>query len=184
MKVYLICGKARHGKDTMASYMQNYYEKVLGEKTAIMHIGNYIKHFAKDYFGWDGSEESKPRELLQRLGTDIIRNKMNKPYFFTTRLLEDIEVLKHFCQIVIIADVRLPLEIEEIKKVYNEAVVIHINRLNFESSLSKSEQKHITETALDDFCDYDYEIINTTLTKLEEDSIELIKREENNEKVN
>ena len=177
MKVYLIFGKARHGKDTTANYMKKYYEQK-GYKPCIMHIGNYIKHFAKDYFGWDGKEETKPRELLQQLGTNVIREKLNKPYFFTTRLLEDMEVLKNFYNVFLIADVRLPLEIIEIKKVYNDSVIIKVERENFETELTSEQQKHITEVGLDDFNDYNYKLINTTFDKLEEQVTNLIRKEE------
>ena len=183
MKVYLISGKARHGKDTTAMYMKKYYESI-GKKACIMHIANYIKHFAIDYFGWDGKEETKPRTLLQHLGTEIIRNKMNKPYLFTNRLLEDIEILSNFYEVVLIADVRLPLEIDEVKKIYPDAVNIHINRPDLITKLSSTEQKHITETALDNYNDYKYNIINTTLKKLEKDAIEIVMEEEVNEEVN
>lgn len=177
MKIYLISGKARHGKDTTANYMKDYYEK-MGYKPCIMHIGNYIKHFAKDYFEWDGKEETKPRELLQKLGTDIIRQKMNKPYFFTTRLLEDIEVLQNFYDIFLIADVRLPLEIEEVKKIYSNAKVIHIVRRNFETELTSEQQKHITETGLDNYNNYDYNLENTSLDELRKQVELLVRKEE------
>lgn len=181
MKVYLIGGKARNGKDTLANIMKEFYEEN-GEKAAIMHIGNYIKHFAIDYFGWDGNDDTKPRTLLQHLGTDIIRQKMNKPLFFINRLKEDIEVLKNFFDIVIIADVRLPLEFEEIKKIYPDAIKIHIQRPSLVSELTNTEQKHITETALDDYNDYDFKIINNTIEELKEKSENLIKEVENENK--
>ena len=77
MKIYLIGGKARHGKDTLGNFMKEYYEGI-DKKVCIMHISNYFKQLVKDYFGWDGKEETKPRTLLQTLGTDIIRKKMGK----------------------------------------------------------------------------------------------------------
>lgn len=174
MKVYLIGGKARHGKDTLASFMKKELEKN-GKKVAIMHISNYIKHFAIDYFGWNGSEETKPRTLLQELGTDVIRQKMGKDLFFINRLLEDIEVLENFFDVVLVSDVRLPLEYEEISKVYPDLVKIHIIRPELVSELSDKEQHHITETALDNYDKYDYKIDNKTLEELEKDAINIVK---------
>lgn len=180
MKVYLIGGKARNGKDTLAGFMKNHLEQE-GKKPCIMHLGNYIKHYAKDYFDWDGSDDTKPRSLLQKLGTEIIRGDMNKPFFFINRLKEDIEVLSYFFDTVIVADVRLPLEFDEIKKTYPDAVKIHIKRLNHKSELSDKEQRDITETGLDHYADYDYTIINQTLDQLRIDAQKIIK-EENYEK--
>ncbi len=176
MKIYMIGGKARNGKDTLANFMKKYFEKN-GKKTCIMHIGNYIKHFAIDYFDWDGNDETKPRTLLQHLGTDIIRIKMNKPNFFIDRLLQDIEVLDNFFDIAIISDVRLPLEFDSIKKVYPDTKKINIKRPELISELSSKEQKHITETALDDYDNYDYKIINIDLKSLEEEAMKLVEEE-------
>ncbi len=176
MKIYMIGGKARNGKDTLAGFMQKHFEES-GKKTCIMHIGNYIKHFAIDYFGWDGNDETKPRTLLQHLGTDIIREKMNMPNFFIDRLLQDIKVLENFYDIAIIADVRLPLEFDSIKKVYPDTVKMHIKRPDLVSELSSSEQKHVTETALDDYDDYQYKIINKDLDTLENEAMKIVKEE-------
>ena len=44
-----------------------------GKKVIFSRAGKYIKFYAMEITGWDGSEESKPRELLQTLGTDVIR---------------------------------------------------------------------------------------------------------------
>lgn len=176
MKVYMISGKARNGKDTLAGYMKKYFDEK-GKKACIMHIGNYIKHFAIDYFGWDGNDETKPRTLLQQLGTEIIREKMNKPLFFTTRLIEDMEVLSNFYDVIIVADVRLPLEFDEIKKVYPDMVKMHITRPELVSNLSKEEQKHITEVALDNYKDYKYDVVNTTLEDLEKQAKKIVEEE-------
>jgi len=177
MKIYLISGKARHGKDTIANYLKEYY-KDQNKKACIMHIGNYIKHFAKDYFEWDGKEETKPRTLLQQLGTNVIREKMNKPYFFTNRLLEDMEVLEHFFDIFIIADVRLPLEIDEIVKKYSDTVLIRVKRYDFDDGMNEEQRMHVTETALDDYSSFKYYLDNLTLDKLKEDVYRLASEEE------
>lgn len=173
MKIYLIGGKARNGKDTLASFMKEYYEK-LEKKVCIMHIANYIKHFAIDYFGWDGKEETKPRSLLQELGTDLIRNKMNKPYFFTRRIIEDMEVLEHFFDVIIISDVRFPLEFDEIQKAYPTAIKIHITRPDLVSELSEKEKNHPTETALEDYDLYDYKIVNKDLESLKKQAEKIV----------
>lgn len=176
MKVYMISGKARNGKDTLAGFMKKYFDEN-GKKACIMHIGNYIKHFAIDYFGWDGSDETKPRTLLQQLGTEIIREKMNKPLFFTTRLIEDMEVLSNFYDVIIVSDVRLPLEFDEIGKVYPDMVKMHITRPELVSNLSEKEQRHITETALDNYNDYKYDVVNTTLEDLDEQAKRIVEEE-------
>ncbi len=178
MKLYLICGKARHGKDTLALYMKKYYNE-MGKKVTILQLAAPLKSLVRNHFGWDGSDENKPRELLQRLGTDIIRKEMKKDTYFVERTVEDATILSHFFDVIIISDVRFPIEITYTKEKIKEAVVIHINRPNFESEeLSDSEKKHLSEVALDHFHNYDYEVTNTTFESLEEQAKEIIRKEE------
>ena len=91
---------------------------------------------------------------------------MGKDLFFINRLLEDIEVLENFYDVAIIADARLPLEFDKITEVYPDAVKIHIKRPELVSELNEKEQKHITETALDNYDEYDYKVINNSLEEL------------------
>ena len=79
--IYVIAGKARRGKTTSALLMKEEYEK-RGKKVAITSYGKHIKDYVKNYFGWDGNEKTKPRELLQSIGTDLIRGKLKKYEFF------------------------------------------------------------------------------------------------------
>lgn len=177
MKVYLISGPARNGKDTIANFLEDEYVR-RGYKVCRTQISKYLKMYIKDYFGWDGSEETKPRDLLQKLGTDIIREKLKKERFFVDRTIEDIDILSHFFDVMIISDIRFPLEITGIKEAYYDVVSINVKRINFETELTREQQKHKTETALKDFKDYDYNIINDTLEKLEKDVIDIVSKEE------
>lgn len=175
--IYLLSGKARHGKDTIAGYLKAFYEKD-GKKAIYSRAGKYIKFYAMEMTGWDGSEETKPRKLLQELGTDVIRNKLNKSEMFIERQLDDIEIYSYFYDAIIVPDIRLPREIESIKEKYNNVVTIHVNRINFETNLTNNEQKHLTETAMDNYKDYDYEIVNDTLEGLEKDVYKIYKEQE------
>ena len=94
MNIFMISGKARSGKDTFGDAL----ESVLvarNYKVCRVGVGTYIKFYAQKYFGWDGREETKPRELLQMLGTEVIRKKID-PKFHVNRLIEDIKVLSNF----------------------------------------------------------------------------------------
>lgn len=169
MKIIMICGKARSGKDTLAEFITN---NTNSEKTCRVQIGQYIKYYAMKYFGWDGKEETKPRDLLNHLGTDIIRNKIN-PNFHINRLIEDIEVLSYFYDTFIISDVRFPVEIEKVKEKYDNVTTIKITRDSDE--LNESQKNNITETALDNYNNYNYCIDNNgTLEELEEEAKRII----------
>ena len=78
--IFIISGKARHGKDTVASMIRNAYEKI-GLNTINLQYSTPIKEYAKKISNWDGSDETKPRELLQLLGTELIRQKIDFLFF-------------------------------------------------------------------------------------------------------
>ena len=158
MRIYVIAGKARHGKDTIALYIKEFYEKK-GLKVINLAYGSYIKEYAKKISNWDGKEETKPRELLQELGTDIIRNKIDKD-LFVRRLCEDIKVYSYYFDIITISDARFPNELEWPKKIFENVINIRIIRDGYDSVLTKTEQKHLTEVALDEYNNYDYVIHN------------------------
>lgn len=181
MLLYLIGGKARHGKDTLADMMQAEFEKE-GLKVARNQISKTIKNYVKDYFGLDGSEETKPRKLLQELGTDIIRVKLNKPDLFINRVIEDICVLEEFFDVLIISDIRFSDEFIKISKAYPKAKKILIERPNYESVLDAKEKQHATETGLLNYHDYDYIVSNDQdLKHLETLAKEIVRKELKNE---
>ncbi|MDD6272619.1 MAG: hypothetical protein PUA90_03765 [bacterium] len=168
-KVYLICGKAKHGKDTFSAFLKEEYEKN-GKKIIVTQLSKYIKYYAREMTGWNLTEEDKPRELLQQLGTNVIREYLQKDDLFINRMIDDIEVFSCFYDAIIISDVRLKKEIYDLKKAYPELITIHINRPNFDNGLTEEQKRHKTEVDLDDFTDFNINIENTTLEKLKKDA--------------
>ena len=130
-KIIMLAGKARAGKDTTASFIKEYWEKN-NLKVINFQFSFYIKYYAKLISSWDGSEETKPRTLLQELGTEVIRNKLNKAEMFIERQIDDIEIYSYFYDAIIVPDIRLPKEIDSVKAKFDNVVAIHINRINFE----------------------------------------------------
>lgn len=176
IKIYLLCGKARSGKDTVADILKEKLEEN-NYKVCNIQVMRTLKGYLKDYFNWDGTEENKPRRLLQNMGTELIREKLNMPNFHIDRLTEDIKVLSNYFEIFIVDDIRLINEIEEIKKRFNNVVSIGVEKENYVSPLKEDEEKHITEHDLDNYDSYDYKIINTTKEKLEEEVTEIVRKE-------
>ena len=160
LTIYLISGKARHGKTTTALMIKKYLEKK-GIKSVVTSYGKYIKMYTKEITDWDGNEENKPRDILQQLGTEIIREKLGKNEYFVRRLDEDMDIYNEFVSAVMIDDVRLPIEIDYFKEKYPSRVkTIHIERKNFENDLSIEQKNHATEVGLDNYFKYDYTILN------------------------
>jgi hypothetical protein len=180
--IYLIGGKARHGKSTTARIIKEEYER-LGKNAAITSYGRYIKDYAKNYFGWDGKEETKPRDLLQYLGTEIIRGKLHKHDFFVKRMIDDIEILSYFFDVIIIDDARLEIEVEIPKKHFDKFTSIKIIRDNFDNGLTSTQKNDLTEIDFDDYKGFEYCIHNDgTIDDLRDKIKEVINKEDFNEK--
>ncbi|HHT38264.1 MAG TPA: hypothetical protein GXZ95_02475 [Mollicutes bacterium] len=176
--IYVIAGKARRGKTTSALLMKEEYEK-RGKKVAITSYGKHIKDYVKNYFGWDGNEKTKPRELLQSIGTDLIRGKLKKYEFFVNRTIEDIEILSYFFDVIIIDDARLEIEIEKPRSIFDKIVAIKITRDNVNDGLTEKQRSDITEIDFDDYYNFDYFIHNNgTLDDLKDKFIKIIDERE------
>lgn len=171
-KIFLISGKAEHGKTIAGLYLKEYLE-LQGYRVVITRYAYYLKDLATRYCHWDGKKDEEGRRLLQQLGTDIIRNKLNKPNFHVARICEDIEICQDYVDYVIIDDARFLNEIYYPKAIFNDKVTtIRVNRLNkdftpYNSSLTEEQKKHPSETALDEF-EFDYTIKSIDLETTKE----------------
>ena len=171
-RLFVLAGKARSGKDTTADYMEKHYKN---KKIIRLMYGAWVKEYARMLSSWNGSEEDKPRELLQKIA---IESREVNPNYTIKRMEEDINILKDYADILIITDARMPEEVLMPKEKFNETVTIKLERPNFGSPLSASQQKSLTEVALDNFDSYDYVLINDgSLDDLERKIINLIESE-------
>ncbi len=176
MKIFLLAGKAGSGKDLLGSYMKNKYD-FIGDNTCILHITAPLYEYAKNYFSWDGNMQDKPREFLQEMGIEIIKKKLHKETFLIDRLCEDIDILKHYFSVFIITDGRLKSEFNELRKRFPDIKIIYVKRNNYDNRLTNKEKKHITETDMENYKDYDYIIENTTKEHLFEEADKIIDSE-------
>lgn len=174
MQLYLISGKIKTGKDTCGRFLQEEYQK-LGKTSCILPMSGPLREFAKNYFGWDGKDETKPRELLQRLGTEVIREKLHKDTFLIDRAIEDIEILSLYFDVIIVTGIRRKEEIDFLKKRFPGAISIHMIRSLHYDDLSEASKNHYTEHALDDYHDYDYCMKDLSLKELQEKIAQIVK---------
>jgi hypothetical protein len=156
-RIYILSGKARTGKNKIANIIKETYDKK-GLKTINISFASYLKEYAKNILGWDGNEDTKPREFLQQLGIELIKERINN-HMLIDRIIDDIKVYSYFYDIITISDARLESEIISIKENFNKLVTIHVYK-NIDNDLTNKQKQHLTETALDDYQDYDYEICN------------------------
>lgn len=155
MKIICISGKAQHGKDTTASFMKEALQK-RGERVLITHYGDLLKYICKAFFDWDGEKDEHGRQLLQYVGTDVIRTQV--PDFWVSFLGVIFELFYDQWDYVLIPDARFPNEIDFMKK---KAGTFHLRviRESFSSPLTEEQMRHLSETALDNTVP-DYFIMN------------------------
>ena len=123
---------------------------------------------------WDGSEETKPRELLQNLGVELIKTHIDDS-MLVRRMVEDIKVYSYFYDVITISDARFPNEIDTIKNNFSKVISIRVLR-DEKNDLTEKQNKHATEIAMNDYSNYDYVINNNdTLENLEKEVIKCIK---------
>ena len=151
MKIFVIGGKARTGKNTLGNYLMEEAKKY-GYKPCVMRLTEPLYSYARNYFDWSENTGEKPREFLQKMGIEIIKEKLHKNYFLIDRTCEDIEIL--------------------------DVVTIKLERGAYDDLLDEEERKHITETEIDDYKDFDYIIKNTGIDELRKEASSIIKNEE------
>jgi hypothetical protein len=181
--IYTISGKAGGGKDTFAQFLKCEFENE-DKKVCIVHYADYLKSIASLYYNWNGEKDEKGRSLLQKLGTDKVREK--SPNYWVNIVKSLIEtVLWDDFDIFLIPDARFPNEItcwigtgEEI--IFNS---IQVNRDNAPTILTESQAAHPSETALEGF-EFDWVVQNKSFDSLRESAKYIIKQDKVDENGN
>lgn len=156
LKIITVSGYARHGKDTVAKFLQEQLEAD-GYRVLITHYADLLKYICKTFFGWNGKKDEVGRTLLQHVGTDVVRK--NEPNFWADFVADILCNFSDCWDFVIIPDTRFPNEIDRLKERGLNAVHLRVVRTDFASPLTTEQQSHSSETALDN-TEPDYRIIN------------------------
>ena len=164
MRIFLVAGKAGSGKGVVAKLIKEYYIYKL-ENCVITEYSKYLKNFVKELTDWDGNPNTKPRKYMQELG-DIIRKVDNK--YFINNMIDDLRIYEEVVGNVVVSDVRMPDEIEDIKLNYDNVYAIYVEIQFSPSKLTVEEQAHITETALENYDEFDYILANDNIDVLKE----------------
>lgn len=167
-----ICGKKFHGKDTIADY---YVKKYQFTKIS---LGDPLKYAMKEIFGftdeqlWGNLKETPddywnatPREIMQYIGTDLLRIQISKKYphigekLWVLSLQRHIdELISHGVTKIIVPDLRFPNEECIIRKFNGKIIRVIRDALT-------SNDKHISENSSEQIC-VDYTVHNSTLDEL------------------
>lgn len=151
-KIILVSGKARSGKNTLADYLKEKLE-AKGNVVVIDMFAKYIKYYCTQ-MGWNGEKNEHWRGVLQNLGTEVIKEKLNYKSFHAKRLAEDIQILSEQFGVdyFIIADTRFRDEIYTIKAMFpDDVITVNVVRLGLKSNLTEKQLKHKSENDLNGF---------------------------------
>ena len=150
--VILLSGKSGNGKDFAANILKEQLE-ACNKKVLVTHYADLLKYICKTFFNWDGQKDEFGRSLLQHIGTDIVRKKNPDEWDYVlipdTRFLNEIKTMEYHCKYLDI-----------------NVFTIRINRPHYKSNLTKEQQEHPSETALDVY-GFDYYINNKSKEMVE-----------------
>ena len=152
--IITISGKAEAGKDFTASLIKEEFEE-RGKRVFIIHYADYLKFICEKYFGWDGTKSVEGREILQQVGTNIVRQRM--PDFWVNTVVEFLKVFGRDYDVILIPDCRFPNEVEIMKVEFDQFVSLNVIREDHVSKLTEEQLQHPSEIALDGY-DFDWTI--------------------------
>lgn len=161
MKVILICGQARSGKNELANYLRKYLNRDEKDnfvsKTLIRGNAQSVKDKAVRDFKWNGVKDAEGRQLL----IDITNEGYAKDIHFWEKetFLEAVlhkEFVNKNCEYLIIPDWRYSQTVDYFNKVAEEVITMRVTRPNLEKG---THSDHSSENDFRNF-EVDYEVIN------------------------
>lgn len=180
-KVFLISGKAGHGKDTFANMFKQELEQQ-NKKVIILHFADLVKFYATHYFLWNGEKDTEGRTLLQRIGNDTFRLKEPNYWAYITAVCAQVLLECFDYDYILIPDNRYPNEIDTVKEYNNNVITMRVKRYNTDGTiydnpnLTAEQKQNEGEIALDHYA-FDYIIENYSLEDMKESAEELTKYE-------
>lgn len=175
--IILVGGKAEQGKSSLGKILKTKLE-AQGNKCVVDLFAKYIKQLAKQ-MGWNGEKDEYWRTVLQDIGTDVAKGKLNFISIWAKRLAEDIMILDEVFDVdyFIIDDTRFRDEIYTMLSVFPDLVTtVKVVRIGHKSSLTPEQLKHRSEVDLDDF-NFDYTVYSQTsggLQHLEDEAMRVL----------
>ena len=186
MKIIMISAKSQHGKDTVANIIRELLEN-RGKKVLTIHFADLVKHYATDYYGWNGNKDTDGRDLLQTIGTGILRARWPKYWAeIIGKFLDaigDLEDTRYGFNYILIPDWRFTNEFDTISNyasLFNNIVTtIRVERFNEDGTryinpnMNEEQLLHVSECQLDNF-PTDWVIENRNSIEDLKDSIEIM----------
>lgn len=160
--IYMLHAAAQSGKNTVADIMKEQYES-LGKRVIIIAEADYVKYVMEKYYGVTEFKTTEGRTRIQQFATDQCRRiDQNIWSDVVTNLLN---VVKDDFDVVIVPDWRFINEYQNMSFRYPKIVrAVLISRPDVESidNMTEAQRNHQSEVELDNYENFDYNIINQT----------------------
>lgn len=182
-RIYLLHARAQSGKDTCAAIMKEEYEK-RGKRVIVIAFADYVRWCLDKYYGIKDYKTPEGRTLIQRFATDLVRK--NDPTFWGRTVADLLFAISEDFDYAIIPDWRFENEFAALRNRFSYSIVVPvlITRPDNEKTdnMTEEQRNHQSETELDDWKFFYYNIINE-YGKLDETRQQLIKMIEKEEKL-
>lgn len=180
-KVFLLHARAQSGKNTCANIMKEYYE-TQGKRVIIIAFADYVKFTLEKYYNITDFKSEEGRSRIQHYATDQIRDGYKKT-FWAELVANYLDAIQADFDIAIIPDWRFENEYGMIQWHFGKrAIPVLITRPDIDvvDNMTKEQRQHQSETELDNFQKFSYNIINDNLDETTEQLIFMMSMEEIN----
>lgn len=182
-RIYLLHAHAQSGKDTCAAMMKEEYEK-RGKRVIIIAFADYVRMCLDKYYGVKEYKTSEGRTIIQHFATDLVRK--NDPTFWGRTVGDLLRAIEDDFDYAIIPDWRFENEYTSLASRFAPHIIVQVGiyRPNNEATdnMTEAQRKHQSETEMNDYKNFDYNIINEH-GKLEETKKQIIKMIEKEDKL-
>lgn len=180
-RIYLLHAYAQSGKDTCAAMMKEEYEK-RGKRVIIIAFADYVRMCLDKYYGIKDYKTPEGRTIIQHFATDLVRK--NDPTFWGRTVGDLLRAIEDDFDYAIIPDWRFENEYTSLASRFAPHIIVQVGiyRPNNEATdnMTEAQRKHQSETEMNDYKNFDYNIINEhgKLEETKKQIIMMIEREE------
>lgn len=173
-RIYLLHAHAQSGKDTCAAMMKEEYEK-RGKRVIIIAFADYVRMCLDKYYGIKDYKTPEGRTIIQHFATDLVRK--NDPTFWGRTVGDLLRAIEDDFDYAIIPDWRFENEYTSLASRFAPHIIVQVGiyRPNNEATdnMTEAQRKHQSETELDNYKNFDYNISNE-FNKLDETRKQII----------
>lgn len=140
--VITFSGKARSGKDTSVQFVKKHFEEQ-GMNVFCLAYADYLKALCRRNFGYDDADKEHQRKILQKFGTDVVREIDD--IFWVETVFNTVDVLREAYDVFLISDARYENELRPYPWTLGYAVFNTLVRRKEDNGLSDAERSHSSE---------------------------------------